>query len=83
MKKRKPRLNYGMGCMMPYRYVTIKIVSVEKIGADTYDVGYAYAKEDYYHDVYGDEVFHQETRCSSKPYRVGKKYVWPMCIDLD
>ena len=83
MKKRKPRLNYGMGCMMPYRYVTIKIVSVEKIGVDTYDVAYAYAKEDYYHDVYGDKVFHQETRCSSKPYRVGKKYVWPMCIDID
>jgi hypothetical protein len=89
MKKRKPRLNYGMGCMMPYRYVNVKIVSVEKIGdADKYgyakyDVAYVYAKEDYYHDVYGDEVFHQETSSHGKPYRVGKKYVWPMCIDID
>jgi hypothetical protein len=52
-KKRKPRLNYGMGCMMPYRYVNVKIVSVNQIGdADkygyaTYDVAYTYAKEDY------------------------------------
>ena len=88
-KKRKPRLNYGMGCMMPYRYVNIKIKSVKRIsgkdymGCYTYDVAYTFAKCDYYHDKYGDEVFHQETSCSEKPYKVGKVYIWPMSIDLD
>ena len=88
-KKRKPRLNCGMGCIMPYRYVNIKIKSVKRIsgkddnGWHTYDVAYTFAKCDYYHDKYGDEVFHKETKCSVKPYKVGKVYLIPMCIDLD
>ena len=88
-KKRKPRLNCGMGCMMPYRYVNVKIQSIKEIGKkdefgySTYDVAYTFAKKDYYYDKYGDEVFHQTTRSCGKPYRVGKVYVWPMSIDID
>ena len=31
MKKRKPRLNTCNGCMMPYRYVRVKVKSVKEI----------------------------------------------------
>lgn len=82
-KKRKPRLNYGMGCITPYRYVMITIKSVKKIGDKTYDVGYTFAKSDYYHDKYGDEVFHKEVSSSVRPYKVGMTYQEPMCIDID
>ena len=88
-KKRKPRLNTNSGSIMPYRYVLIKIKSVKKIGnADkfgfcTYDVAYTFAKSDYYHDKYGDEVFHTKVSSSAKPYMVGFTYEIPMTIDID
>lgn len=80
-KKRKPRLNkHWMG--LPYRYVRVKIKSVEKIGEDKYKTTYTIAKDDYYYEKYCNEEFTEECRCSAKPYRVGKIYTFPLSIDI-
>ena len=87
MKTRKPRLNTCEGCMTPYRYVMVKITSVNEIGKERnltiYEVLYTYAEDDYYHDVYGDKVFTNKVYASSMPYKVGNVYRWPMSIDID
>jgi hypothetical protein len=83
-KKRKPRLNeHWMG--LPYRYVRVKIKSVEKVEGeeDTYKTTYTIAKGDYYYEKYLNEEFTEVSRCSSKPYRVGKIYTFPLSIDID
>ena len=89
MKKRKPRLNYGMGCMMPYRYVRVKVKSVkeisekDKFGYSTFEVVYTFAKSDYYHDVYGDKEFVSKVSAKGAPYKVNATYLWQMSIDID
>ena len=82
-KVRKPRLNYPCWMGLPYRYVRVKIKSVEKIGEDTYKTTYTIAKGEYYYEKYCNEEFTEECRCSSRPYRVGKIYTFPLSIDID
>ena len=74
---------------MPYRYVLIKIKSVEKIGKEdefgysTFKVSYTFSKASYYYDVYGEEFFIKQVRSVDCPYKVGKTYLEPMTIDID
>ena len=89
MKKRKPRLNTCNGCMMPYRYVCVKVKSVKEIsekdefGYSTFEVVYTFAKSDYYHDVYGDKEFINKVSAKGAPYKVDATYLWQMSIDID
>jgi hypothetical protein len=89
MKKRKPRLNTCDGCMIPYRYVKVNVKSVKEIsekdnfGYSTFEVIYTFAKDSYYHDVYGDKEFVNKVSSNGKPYKVGAIYLWQMSIDID
>ena len=88
-KKRKPRLNSCMGCIMPYRYVMIKIKSVTKVGEkdefgfSTFEVVYTFAKASYYYDVYGEKEFNTKVVSMNQLYYVGRNYLLPMSIDID
>ena len=86
--KRKPRLNTNMGCMMPYRYVMIKVLSIKKVsnedkfGFCQYEIGYCFDESDYYYDKYGDETFRLLIETRGKPYyKIGQTIRTPMVID--
>ncbi len=88
---RKPRLNTNSSCIMPFRYVLIKIKSVKRIserdkfGYCEYDVTYTIDKDSYYYEEYGNEVYHMKVVCTPKAkqsfYKVGKVIKEPMTID--
>ena len=57
-------------------------INLESYSAFRHEVEHEYDTKQYY-EKYCNEVFTEECGCSTKPYRVGKIYTFPLSIDID
>jgi len=84
--KRRPRLCTSTNVDFEYRYILVKVVSVEK-KVNRYKVGYRLSEDSYYYDhpMKDGRMASKAVWCtySTLPIAVGTEFKHPMLIDVD
>lgn len=85
MKKetRKPRRNTAVNVDFDYRYIIVKVVSVEKDKERGYKVGLRISENSYYYGKEGVDSNKVWYEYGGHRPKVGSEFKQPMIIDID